>query len=183
MRRNAHFTPCSRTVIWLWLIRKPELTMSRTPGVRSSHCGLAGSRPEMVNKSRPSNPSTALYDAVGVLVAETTMPQLMADSATRDFVADAFAHSKFKFKISPARRQQSSSAVSSLSSNDPRLGRPCQPPFGVAFKAGGCPFVLAEQQRNLERLGVKEIVPSEDFWQQLNQRRSVLAIPVLQRPY
>jgi hypothetical protein len=26
------------------------------------------------------------------------MPQLMADSATRDFVADAFAHSKFKFK-------------------------------------------------------------------------------------
>ena len=27
------------------------------------------------------------------------------------------------------------------------------------LKAEGCPFVLAEQERNLERLGIKEIVP------------------------
>ncbi len=46
------------------------------------------------------------------------------------------------------------------------------------LKDEGCPFVLAEQERNLERLGVQEIVPSEDFWQKLNQRPSVrLAIP------
>jgi hypothetical protein len=43
------------------------------------------------------------------------------------------------------------------------------------LKEEGCPFVLAEQERNLEKLGVKEIVPPEDFWQTLNQR------PVIRR--
>ncbi len=38
---------------------------------------------------------SVLYDAIALLVAESTVPQLKADSATRDFVADAFAHSKF----------------------------------------------------------------------------------------
>jgi hypothetical protein len=50
--------------------------------------------------------------------------------------------------------------------------------YREALKAGGCPFVLAEQQRNLERLGVKEIVPPKNFWKKLNQRPAVrLAIP------
>jgi uncharacterized protein (DUF2252 family) len=46
------------------------------------------------------------------------------------------------------------------------------------LKDEGCPFVLAEQKRNLVRLGIKEIVPPEDFWQKLNQRPGDrLAIP------
>jgi hypothetical protein len=46
------------------------------------------------------------------------------------------------------------------------------------LKDEGCPFVLAEQKRNLERLGIKEIVPPEAFWQKLNQRPdNRLAIP------
>jgi hypothetical protein len=50
------------------------------------------------------------------------------------------------------------------------------------LKAEGCPFVLAEQERNLERLGIKEIVPPKDFWQKLNQRPSIrLAIPRIAR--
>jgi hypothetical protein len=48
--------------------------------------------------------------------------------------------------------------------------------YQTTLKEGGCPFVLAEHQRNLERLGIKEIVPSRDFWQKLNQR------PALRQP-
>ena len=45
--------------------------------------------------------------------------------------------------------------------------------YETTLKEGGCPFVLAEHERNLERLGIKEIVPPRDFWQKLNQRTSV----------
>ena len=41
------------------------------------------------------------------------------------------------------------------------------------LKDEGCPFVLAERERNLERLGVKEIMPPDDFWEKLNQRPAI----------
>ncbi|MGA7764107.1 MAG: DUF2252 family protein, partial [Candidatus Binataceae bacterium] len=37
------------------------------------------------------------------------------------------------------------------------------------LKNEGCPFVLAEQEQNLEKLGVREIVPPKDFWRRLNE--------------
>ncbi len=50
--------------------------------------------------------------------------------------------------------------------------------YRATLKGEGYPFVLAERERNLERLGVKEIVPPEDFWQKLNRRPDArLAIP------
>ena len=38
---------------------------------------------------------SVLYDAVALLLAEEAMPDLLQESAARDFVADAFAHCKF----------------------------------------------------------------------------------------
>jgi catalase len=38
---------------------------------------------------------SVLYDAVALLTSEKAMLRLIADSATRDFISDAFAHSKF----------------------------------------------------------------------------------------
>jgi Uncharacterized protein conserved in bacteria (DUF2252) len=36
-----------------------------------------------------------------------------------------------------------------------------------SLKKGGCPFVLAEKEKNMERLGIEAIKPSEDFWENL----------------
>jgi Uncharacterized protein conserved in bacteria (DUF2252) len=45
--------------------------------------------------------------------------------------------------------------------------------YRTTLKEGGSPFVLAEQERNLEKLGIKEIVPPSNFWQRLNQRPAI----------
>jgi uncharacterized protein (DUF2252 family) len=36
-----------------------------------------------------------------------------------------------------------------------------------SLKANGCPFVLAEHEKNLERLGIEAIKPPQDFWKTL----------------
>ena len=38
---------------------------------------------------------------------------------------------------------------------------------------GGCPFVLAEHEKNLERLGIEAIKPPQDFWDKLTKNPSV----------
>jgi hypothetical protein len=40
-------------------------------------------------------------------------------------------------------------------------------------KMGGRPFVLAEHQKNLERLGIEAIKPPQDFWDKLNKNPAV----------
>jgi hypothetical protein len=45
--------------------------------------------------------------------------------------------------------------------------------YREALRTGGCPFVLAEQQQTLEKLGIDAIEPPEDFWQKLNGRPGV----------
>src|ERR1035441_2591909 len=37
-----------------------------------------------------------------------------------------------------------------------------------ALKAGGCPFVLAEHEKNLDRLGVEAFQPPDGFWEKLD---------------
>src|SRR6202049_2393682 len=37
-----------------------------------------------------------------------------------------------------------------------------------ALKAGGCPFVLAEHEKNLDRLGVEAFKPPDGFWEKLD---------------
>lgn len=39
--------------------------------------------------------------------------------------------------------------------------------YEEALKQGGCPFVLAEHELNLERLGISAIKPPPDFWDKL----------------
>ena len=39
--------------------------------------------------------------------------------------------------------------------------------YQTSLKKGGCPFVLAEHDTNMERLGIEAIKPAQDFWQQL----------------
>ncbi len=41
--------------------------------------------------------------------------------------------------------------------------------YQKTLKAGGCPIVLAEREKNLERLGIKALKPSDDFWETLNR--------------
>ncbi len=36
--------------------------------------------------------------------------------------------------------------------------------YQQSLKQGGCPFVLAEHEKNLERLGIEAIQPPQDFW-------------------
>jgi hypothetical protein len=36
-----------------------------------------------------------------------------------------------------------------------------------SLKTGGCPFVLAEHEKNLEQLGIEAIKPPQDFWDKL----------------
>ena len=42
-----------------------------------------------------------------------------------------------------------------------------------SLTAGGCPFVLAEHEKNLERLGIEAIKPPQDFWDKLANNLSV----------
>jgi hypothetical protein len=45
--------------------------------------------------------------------------------------------------------------------------------YRQTLKQGGSPFVLAEREQNLEKLGIEAIKPAPDFWQKLN------ALPVV----
>jgi hypothetical protein len=45
--------------------------------------------------------------------------------------------------------------------------------YREALRAEGRPFVLAEGQQTLEKLGIEAIKPPEDFWPKLNQRPAV----------
>jgi hypothetical protein len=42
--------------------------------------------------------------------------------------------------------------------------------YRETLRTGGCPFVLAEGQQTLERLGIDAIKPPDDFWPKLNRR-------------
>ncbi len=66
-----------------------EIVAPSVGGVEASD----GARVE-AHQSIEGGPSV-LYDAVALLVSEKAVSHLMADTATRDFVSDAFAHSKF----------------------------------------------------------------------------------------
>ena len=41
------------------------------------------------------------------------------------------------------------------------------------LRQGGCPIVLAEEERHLEKLGIEAIKPPKMFWEKLNERRTV----------
>src|ERR1700682_628442 len=45
--------------------------------------------------------------------------------------------------------------------------------YRETLRAGGRPFVLAEKQQTLEKLGIEAIEPPEDFWEKLNRRPAV----------
>jgi hypothetical protein len=45
--------------------------------------------------------------------------------------------------------------------------------YSESLKEGGCPFVLAEHEKNLERLGIEAIKPPQDFWAKLTKNPSV----------
>src|SRR6202021_3405946 len=47
-----------------------------------------------------------------------------------------------------------------------------------SLKGGGCPFVLAEHEKNLEKLGIEAIKPPQDFWKTLESEPAVPAIEV-----
>jgi uncharacterized protein DUF2252 len=47
--------------------------------------------------------------------------------------------------------------------------------YREALRQGGCPIVLAERERNLEKLGIAAIKPADDFWEKLNDRPVVSA--------
>jgi hypothetical protein len=51
--------------------------------------------------------------------------------------------------------------------------------YVTSLKTGGCPFVLAEQEQNMERLGIDAIEPSQDFWEKL---RDAPAVPIREVP-
>jgi hypothetical protein len=41
--------------------------------------------------------------------------------------------------------------------------------YKQSLKLGGCPLVLAEQEKDLQRLGINAIKSSKDFWKKLNR--------------
>ncbi|HEY2460134.1 MAG TPA: DUF2252 family protein [Candidatus Acidoferrum sp.] len=45
--------------------------------------------------------------------------------------------------------------------------------YQQGIKSGGCPVVLAEREKNLERLGFAAIKPPENFWPNLNEKPSL----------
>lgn len=45
--------------------------------------------------------------------------------------------------------------------------------YRKTLKMGGCPIVLAEQEKNLQHLGIKTIEPADDFWEKLDQLPAV----------
>jgi hypothetical protein len=50
--------------------------------------------------------------------------------------------------------------------------------YTKALRDGGCPFVLAEHEKNLEKLGIEAIKPPQDFWQTLKDAPAVHASEV-----
>jgi uncharacterized protein DUF2252 len=42
--------------------------------------------------------------------------------------------------------------------------------YRETLRHGGCPIVLAEHEKNLEKLGIAAIKPADDFWKKLNDR-------------
>jgi len=42
--------------------------------------------------------------------------------------------------------------------------------YRQTLRVGGCPFVLAEGQQTLEKLGIDAIEPPDDFWPKINRR-------------
>jgi hypothetical protein len=46
-----------------------------------------------------------------------------------------------------------------------------------SLKDGGRPVVLAEHERNLERLGIEAIKPPQDFWEKLSARPAASGLP------
>jgi len=49
--------------------------------------------------------------------------------------------------------------------------------YETALKSDGCPIVLAESDRNLEKLGIAAIEPPQDFWQKLCSCPVATAVP------
>ena len=47
--------------------------------------------------------------------------------------------------------------------------------YQKALKAGGCPFVLAEHEKNLDRLGVQAFQPPDGFWEKHRLRSSLFS--------
>jgi uncharacterized protein (DUF2252 family) len=45
--------------------------------------------------------------------------------------------------------------------------------YETSLKDGGCPFVLAEHEKNLERLGIESIKPPQHFWKNLLREPAV----------
>ncbi len=42
--------------------------------------------------------------------------------------------------------------------------------YRATLRQGGCPIVLAEHEKNLQKLGIAAIKPADDFWEKLNDR-------------
>lgn len=45
--------------------------------------------------------------------------------------------------------------------------------YEQTIKNGGCPIVLAEQERHLEKLGIRALKTPKDFWKKLNEKPPV----------
>jgi Uncharacterized protein conserved in bacteria (DUF2252) len=49
--------------------------------------------------------------------------------------------------------------------------------YEQALKDGGCPIVLAERERNIEKLGIAALKPPQDFWKKLELHPAVNGLP------
>src|ERR1700730_14007202 len=49
--------------------------------------------------------------------------------------------------------------------------------YEQALRGGGCPFVLAERERYLEKLGIAALKPPQDFWKKLERHPAVNGLP------
>ncbi|MGM4910540.1 catalase [Rhizobium sp. 768_B6_N1_8] len=65
---------------------------------------------------------SVLYDAVAILAAEAVMPDLLKESAARDFVADAFAHCKFIGYATPVLALMKKAGIEDLDEGTVELG-------------------------------------------------------------
>jgi hypothetical protein len=45
--------------------------------------------------------------------------------------------------------------------------------YEKSLRDGGCPFVLAEHEKNLEKLGIEAIKPPQDFWKTLKNEPAI----------
>jgi catalase len=73
-----------------------EIVAPKIGGVRASNGSMVEAQQAIAG-----GPSV-LFDAVAILISEDTIPQLVNDPAARDFVSDAYAHSKFIAYNGPA---------------------------------------------------------------------------------